>query len=57
MIPGPWFFEKVDFGSSWLVIHYIGYRVKREGNGFRVLHMGCLASATGSMNISIRCGL
>lgn len=22
MIPGPWFFEKVDFGSSWLVIHY-----------------------------------
>lgn len=31
-----------------------GYRVKREGNGFRICSMVCLVLATGSMSILIR---
>lgn len=30
------------------------YRVKREGNGFRIFSTECLVSVTGSTSISIR---
>ena len=32
-------------------------RGKSEGNGFKILNMGCLASEIGNMSISIRFGI
>ena len=34
-----------------------GYRVKREGNGFRILSSESLVWVTGSMSISTRFGI